>query len=189
MATSRLLMRSPSSSHDDAGGEREADQAPQRREADQAGAGRAGKADMRQRVAGEGLPAHHQEIADNARHHRDDAGGGEGVVHEFVVKHVSDDGVTVLMIVAMVVHVIGALDVAAARHHEDMAVGAHHLDFGAVQPRQHRRGHDFVDGAEHGLAVAEIEHAVDGAEQLVEFVRAEQHGDLALAADLAARHR
>ena len=53
------------------------------------------------------------------------------------------------------------------------------------KPRQHRRGDDFLDGAEHRLAVAEIEHAVERAEQLVEFVRAEQHGDLALAADLA----
>ena len=82
-------MRSLSSAHHDAGGEREAEQAPQRREPDQAGAGRAGKADMRERVAGEGLPAHHQEIADDARHHRHDAGGGEGIVHEFILEHVS----------------------------------------------------------------------------------------------------
>jgi hypothetical protein len=65
------------------------EQAPQRREPDQAGAGRAGKADMRQRVAGKRLPAHHQEVADNAGHHGDDAGGGEGIGHEFILKHVS----------------------------------------------------------------------------------------------------
>src|ERR1019366_149509 len=41
------------------------------------------------------------------------------------------------------------------------------------------------DGAEHRLAVAEIEHAVERAEQLIELMRAKQHGDLALAADLA----
>ena len=86
MATSRLLMRSLNSAHHDAGGEREAEQAPERRQPDQPGAGRAGKADMRERVAGEGLPAHHQEIADNARHHRHDAGGGEGIVHEFILR-------------------------------------------------------------------------------------------------------
>src|ERR1035441_9271043 len=73
------------------------------------------------------------------------------------------------MIVIMVVHVIGALDIAAARHDEDVPAGTQHLDFGAVERREHRRGHDFFHGAEHCLAVAEIEHAVDGAEQLVEF--------------------
>ena len=79
--------------HYDPGCEGEGEQAPQRREADQTGAGRAGKADMRQRVAGESLPAHHQEITDKAGHHRNDAGGGERIGHEFVGKHVSDDGV------------------------------------------------------------------------------------------------
>ena len=69
------------------GGEREADKTPQRGETDQAGAGRAREPDMRQRVAGKGLPAHHQEIAGNAGHHRDDAGGGEGVGHEFILEH------------------------------------------------------------------------------------------------------
>jgi hypothetical protein len=94
--------------------------------------------------------------------------------------------VAVLVAVMMVVvQVIGALDVAAARHHEDMASRAQYLDVGAIKPRQHRRRHHFINGAENRLAVAEIEHAVERAEQLIELVRAEQHGDLSLAADLA----
>src|SRR5271169_1175454 len=67
----------------------------------------------------------------------------------------------------MVVQMVGNLDVAAARHDEDVAAGAHHLNVGAVKPRQYRRGDHFLDGAEHRLPVAEIEHAVERAEQLV----------------------
>src|SRR5271165_199921 len=81
--------------------------------------------------------------------------------------------VLVAVIVTMLVHVLDAFDVAAARHHEDVAVGAHHADVGAEQARQHRGGDDFLHGAEHRLAAAEIKHAVERAEQLVEFVRAE----------------
>jgi hypothetical protein len=40
-------------------------------------------------VAGESLAAHHQEIADETGYHRNDAGGEEGVGHEFVGEHVS----------------------------------------------------------------------------------------------------
>ena len=80
---------------------------------------------------------------------------------------------------------IGALDVAAAREHENMPVGPHHLDLGAVELRQHRRGGDFRHGAERGMAVAEIEHAVERADQLIEFVGAEQHRDVALAGKAA----
>src|SRR5229473_5316058 len=84
----------------------------------------------------------------------------------------------------MVVQVIGALDVAAARHHENMPVRAHHLDVGAVKLRQDWCGHDVIDTPEHGLPVAEIKHPVERTQQLVKLVRAKQHGDLSLAADL-----
>src|SRR5450755_2041924 len=78
-----------------------------------------------------------------------------------------------MLVAAMVVLMVGNLHVAPARHDEDVALRAHHLDVGVVEPRQHRRGDHFVDGAEYRLAVAEIEHAVERAEQLIEFVRAE----------------
>ena len=61
-------------------------QAEERRQADQHRAGRAGKADMGQRVAGEGLAAQHEEIADRARDDADDGRGDEGVAHELVVE-------------------------------------------------------------------------------------------------------
>ena len=73
--------------HHNAGRERKAKQAPQRRQPDQSGAGGAGETDMRQRVTGKRLPAHHQKIADDARHHGDDAGGGESIGHEFILEH------------------------------------------------------------------------------------------------------
>src|SRR6185437_1849015 len=86
---------------------------------------------------------------------------------------------------AMVVRMFDAFHVVAPRHHENMSLGTHHADIGSEKSRQYRRCDDFVDGAEHRLAVAEIEHAVERAEQLVELVRAEQDSDLALAADPA----
>ena len=65
----------------------------------------------------------------------------------------------------VVVQVIGALDVMAARHHKDVAISAHHLDLSAVKPRKHWRGHHFVDSAQHGLAIAEIEHTIERTEE------------------------
>src|SRR6185437_12641247 len=61
---------------------------------------------------------------------------------------------------AVIVRMLDALDIAAARHHEDMPAGAHNANLGAEQARQHRRGDDFIDGAEYRLAVAEIEHPI-----------------------------
>ncbi len=54
----------------------------QRRYAHQHRPCRAGKADMRQRVARETLPAQHQERADRARQHGDDRRRQEGMAHE-----------------------------------------------------------------------------------------------------------
>ena len=56
--------------HADSRGERKSDKAGQRREADKQRAGRAGEADMRQRMAGERLPAQHQEEPDRSGQHR-----------------------------------------------------------------------------------------------------------------------
>src|SRR5215813_6796178 len=90
--------------------------------------------------------------------------------------------VAVTMAVIMVVHVIHAFDIASARHHEDMPVGAHDLNVSAVELRKNRRFDDLVDRSEHGLPVAEIEYAIERSEQLVQLMRAEQNRDLALAA-------
>jgi hypothetical protein len=71
----------------------------------------------------------------------------------------------------MVVMVL-ALDVLALRHDEDPPAGPDHLDRRAVEPGEGGRRHQLVYGAEGGVAVAEIEDAVDSAEQLVELVGA-----------------
>src|SRR5262245_10906149 len=91
--------------------------------------------------------------------------------------------VVVAMTMIMVMHVIHPLHVAAARHHEYMAVGPKDLDFGAIQSRQHRCVDHFVHRAQHRLPIPEIENTVEGTEQLVELVSAEQNGDLSLAAN------
>src|SRR5215813_15119545 len=90
--------------------------------------------------------------------------------------------VAMTMAVIMVVHVIHAFDIASARHHEDMAVGTHDLYVRAVELRKNRRLHNLVDRPEHGLPVAEVEHAVKRSQQLVKLMRAEQDRDLAFAA-------
>src|SRR6478609_5115330 len=90
--------------------------------------------------------------------------------------------VAVIVTMIMVVHVINAFHVASARHHEDMAVGAHDLYLRAVKARKNRGLHNLVDRPKHGLPVAEIKHTVKRSQQLVKLVRAEQDGDLALAA-------
>src|ERR1700749_4776089 len=89
--------------------------------------------------------------------------------------------VAMAMTMIMVVHVNHAFDVASARHHEDMAVGAHDLNVRAVEPRKNRRLHNLIDRPEHGLPVAEIEHAIKRPQQLVKLVCAEQDGNLAFA--------
>src|SRR5215469_15573255 len=94
-------------------------------------------------------------------------------------------GMPVMMPVPMrrvrVVAMIVAFQLVTARHHEDAALDPDDFDLRAVKAGQHRAGDDFVDGAERGLAAAEIKHAIDGAEQGIELMSAEQHGDPQLA--------
>ena len=146
------------------------------------GAGRAGKADMAERVTGKSLSAQHQEIAHQPRHDGRHACGDKCIPHEIVFKHGGDDRDDVV-VVTMVMQMVGALDVASARQHEDMAVGAHDLDLGAVELRQHRGRNHLIDGAERGVTVAEIEHAIERADQLIELVGAEQDRDVTLAGE------
>jgi hypothetical protein len=40
----------------------------------------------------------------------------------------------VMAVMMVVVEVIGTLDVAAPRHHENMAIGTEHLNIGAIKP-------------------------------------------------------
>src|SRR5579885_2657949 len=77
--------------------------------------------------------------------------------------------VGVIVLMAMLVQMIGALHVAAARQYENVTGGMHHVDIDTVKLRQNRRGHDLVHGAEHSAAVAEIKHAVQRTDELVEL--------------------
>src|SRR5262252_4055956 len=75
--------------------------------------------------------------------------------------------------------------VPARRHHEDAAVQTDHLDVGSVESAQHRAGDHLVDPAERRMGAAEIEHAVERAQQRIDLVRAEQHRQAQRAADIS----
>src|SRR3974377_780815 len=92
---------------------------------------------------------------------------------------------SVMVPMPVLMHMRVTLDVAAAREHEDVPARTHDLDVRAVELRQHRRGHNLIDRAQHRLAQAEVKRAIERADELVQFVRGEEHRDAALAADLA----
>ena len=70
IATSRSASFSPNSPMPIPADEGKADKARERRQAEQDRSRRAGEADMRQRMAGEGLPAQHEEESDRSGEHR-----------------------------------------------------------------------------------------------------------------------
>src|SRR5277367_2095090 len=70
-----------------------------------------------------------------------------------------------------------SLHVVAAGHDEDPVPEAHDVDLGTVKLRQHGSGDHLIDGAESGMAVSEVQHTVEGAEQRVQLMSAEQHRD------------
>ena len=86
--------------------------------------------------------------------------------------------------VKVVMQMIGAFDVAPLRHNKNMSVRTDDLNVRPVQPRQHWSGHDFSNGAERCPAPAEVKHAINDAQKLVEFVCAEQNGESSLATKL-----
>src|SRR5208337_4213004 len=75
----------------------------------------------------------------------------------------------VVVIVTFVVLMRGMLDIVTARQDEDVPVGVHHANFRAVELRQHRGRDHLRHGAECGMAIAEVEHAVERADQLIEL--------------------
>src|SRR5579863_4007018 len=81
------------------------------------------------------------------------------------------------VVIVTIVAMLAALDKMPARHHEAAAAEPHDLDPGTVEPRQDRAGDDFLHRTERGRPAPEIEHPVDGAEQRVQLMGAEQHGD------------
>ena len=93
--------------------------------------------------------------------------------------------VVVVVMMVMIVQMVGALDVATTRHHEYVAAGANDLDIRAIKPRQNGGCNHFVDSAKNRLTIAQIEYAVERAQELIKLVRAEQHCNLSFTADLA----
>jgi hypothetical protein len=57
------------------------------------------------------------------------------------------------------------LEIVAGRHDEDAPVQPHDLDLGLVQPAQHRTRDDLIDAAQRRVGAAEVEHAIERAEQ------------------------
>src|SRR5579863_1378817 len=88
-----------------------------------------------------------------------------------------------MAVIAFFVAMRVALDVVVARHHEDAAADPHNLDLGPIEARQSRAGDDLVDRAEHGLAGAEIEDAIDRMDQWIKLMGAEEDCDLELVAE------
>ena len=83
----------------------------------------------------------------------------------------------------VIVAVRVALDVDAARHDEIAVLDVDDLDLRPIEARQHRTGHDLVDRADHRRPAAEIEHPIDGVDQRVELVGAEQDRDFEVIAN------
>jgi hypothetical protein len=65
-------------------------------------------------------------------------------------------------------------DIAPLRHYENMSLRPDDLNVRVIKPRQYGSGNDFVDGTERCAAPAEIKHAINDSEELVELVCAKK---------------
>ena len=72
----------------------------------------------------------------------------------------------------------GVFDVMAAGHDEDAAMEGNHLDLRTIEAGEHRPGDHLLDPADRGMAIAEIENPVQRAQQRIQLMGAEQHGNL-----------
>src|SRR5271167_4031965 len=95
------------------------------------------------------------------------------------MKSYSSMGVVIVRMASpmVIVAVRVALDVDVAGHDEIAVLDVDDLDVRPIEARQHRAGHDLVDGADHRRSAAEIKHPVNGVDQRIEFVGAEQDRD------------
>src|ERR1700733_12244175 len=78
------------------------------------------------------------------------------------------------------VTMIVSLHFMSARHDEEPPVHTHDLDVSAIQSRKGGTVDDLSHRAERSVSVAEIEDAIEGREERIEFVRAEEDCDLQL---------
>src|SRR5215472_908727 len=91
------------------------------------------------------------------------------------------------MMTVMIVLMGIAFDVMCAGHYEDSSAHPHDVDVGAIESRQNRSGDHLCDRSESGMPIAEVENPVQGAEQWVDLVRAEQDGDAEFALQRASQ--
>src|SRR5579871_6004724 len=88
-----------------------------------------------------------------------------------VVVTVTAAGAIAMRMIAVILMAMRAvLEVVTLGHDEDPAAHADDLDRRAVETREDRAGDDLVDGAERRPSAAEIEHAIDRAQERVELV-------------------
>src|SRR5271170_7004060 len=102
------------------------------------------------------------------------------------MKSYSSMGVVVIVRMAVPVVIVAmrvALDVDVAGHDKIAVLDVDDLDVRPIEAREHRSGDDVLDGADHRRTPAEIEHPVDGVDQRIELVGAEQDRDLEVVAD------
>src|SRR5277367_956783 len=102
------------------------------------------------------------------------------------MKSYSSMGVVAIVRMAVPVVIVAvrvALDVDVPGHDEIAILDVDDLDIRPIEARQHRSSDDLFDGADHRCSPAEIEHPVDGVDQGIELVSAEQDRDLEVVAD------
>ena len=78
-----------------------------------------------------------------------------------------------MLVVTVVMQMVGTFDVATARQNEETSVGAHNVDIGAVESRQNGCRDHLRYGAQRGMAIAKVKHAIKRTDKLIELVRAE----------------
>src|SRR5271155_3918720 len=86
-----------------------------------------------------------------------------------------------LVRIRMIVLMGVTLHIVAAGHDEYPVLEAHDVDLGSIKLRQHGSGNHLVHRAEGGMAVSQIKHPVESAEQRVQLMSAEHHRDPELA--------
>src|ERR1700733_14609766 len=104
------------------------------------------------------------------------------------MKSYSNMGVVVVrMPVTIVVAMRVALDVDITRHDVIAILDAHAFVRRPIEARQHWAGDHLVDGADHRRSPAQIENAIDGVDEWIELVGAEQNRDLQIVANAPGR--
>ena len=151
--------------------------APELVDADQERAGASGGGDVGQRVAGERLPAHDREDADDGRGDGDDGPDGQRHVHGPAGEEARLEDVPHPGYPATSRSSAAASAPSAGGHHQDPAMDPDHVDVLAVQAGQDL-GLDHLIGVAHrDPAPGHVDDPVHDRHQRVHIVRREQHRD------------